>query len=386
MPNSCRNRHCGTCGGAARAKWYDKLLPKLLPTAYMQVVFTLPHELIPLTLTQPRVLYRILFQTAWATLRQLAADPRHLGAGLGALAVLHTWNQELQPHPHVHFVIPAGGLSPDGTTWVPFRRCQAKRRGQKSGQAGAYYFVPHKVISRLFRGKFVAALRAAYDSGELHHSSLPERWCERSQFDQRCHEISRLDWVVNQQAPPPDLEPTALVKYLARYVSGVAISDKRLVSCENGQVTFTVKNRTEQGRREERTISAPDFLSRFLQHVLPSGFTRVRYYGILSAGNASRRERCRELLLASAVSAAASVAAATVATSEPVLAASPTSLPSPVSPQARAAALLCARCHEGVMRVMDLSPIPKWKVRRAPLCETPASSRRLRSPVAEDSS
>ena len=124
LPNSCRNRHCGTCGGAARARWYDKLLPKLLPTSHLQVVFTLPQELIPLTLTQPRVLYDILFRAAWATLQQLAADPRYLGARLGALAFLHTWNQEMQPHPHVHFVVPAGGLSLDGMTWVPFHQAK----------------------------------------------------------------------------------------------------------------------------------------------------------------------------------------------------------------------------------------------------------------------
>lgn len=162
-PNSCRNRHCGTCGGAARAQWFDRVQQRLLPTSYFQVVFTLPHELIPLTLTQPRVLYRLLFQTAWATLQQLAADPKYLGAKLGALAVLHTWNQEMQPHPHVHFVLPAGGLSPDGTHWVPFRRLKS----QRAGQPGSYYFVPHKVLSRLFRGKFLAALRAAFASQEL---------------------------------------------------------------------------------------------------------------------------------------------------------------------------------------------------------------------------
>ena len=287
------------------------------------MVFTLPQELIPLTLTQPRVLYDILFRAAWATLQQLAADPRYLGARLGALAFLHTWNQEMQPHPHVHFVVPAGGLSLDGMTWVPFH--QAKP--QPDGQPGEYYFVPYKVLSRVFRGKFLAELRAAYDSGELRHRSLPERWCERSQFDRRCSELSAREWVVYQQSPPPDLEPAALVKYLARYVSGVAISDKRLVSCEGGQVTFTVKNRKEQHRREERTISVTDFLSRFLQHVLPSGFTRVRYYGILSTGNASLRERCRELLLATAPTAGTSGAVPSVTPSEPVSTESSTSLP-----------------------------------------------------------
>ncbi len=369
LPNSCRNRHCGTCGGAARAKWYDELVPKLLPTSYFQIVFTLPHELIPLTLTQPRVLYKMLFHTAWATLQQLAVDPQYLGARLGALAVLHTWNQELQPHPHVHFVLPAGGLSVDGTAWIPFHRLKSKQPDQQ----GAYYFVPHKVLSRLFRGKFLAALRAAYDSGELILPLLPERWRERPQFEQRCHELSVLEWVAYQESPPPDLEPTALVKYLARYVSGVAISDQRLVSCEQGQVTFKVKNRNEHGRREERTIGVSDFLSRLLQHVLPTGFKRIRYYGFLSSGNRSQREHCRKLLLASS-------AVATAAGDEPTTVASagsqPTSTllaaPGSVTPPGHAAALLCSNCHQKVLRVVSTWPVPKWRVRAAPLCRVSA--------------
>ena len=224
---------------------------------------------------------------------------------------------------------------------------------------GAFCYIPYKVLSRVFRGKFLAELRAAYDSGALIHRSLPERWREWSQFDRRCSELSAREWVVYQQSPPPDLEPAASVKYLARYVSGVAISDKRLVSCEHGQVTFTVKNRKKQNRREERTISVTDFLSRFLQHVLPSGFTRVRYYGIYLTCYASLRERCRELLLATAPTAGASGAVPSVTRSEPVSTASSTNLPaatptptataSPDSASVRATALLCAVCHQGVM-------------------------------------
>ena len=387
--NSCRNRHCATCSAAARAKWFDQLQPKLLPTSYLQVVFTLPHELIPLTLTQGRVLYRLLFQTAWATLQQLAADPRYLGARIGATAVLHTWNQELQPHPHVHFVMPAGGLSPDGSAWIPFRRGKAKdaRPGLGDGELGAFYLFPHKVLSRLFRGKFLAALRAVYDSQELVRQRLPERWQAPEDFASRCRELSSRDWVVYQQSPPPDLPPEALVKYLARYVSGVAISDRRLVSCEQGEVQFTVKNRSQGGRREVRAVSAGEFLSRFLQHILPRGFTRVRHYGFLSSGNASQREHCRTLIVATASSANCVVSAESEPGTPPatVLAAAPSAAVSapaliptliPESPtQARAMHLLCASCERGRLRMVEHSPIPHWLVRWSPLGTSPAASR-----------
>ena len=405
-PNSCRNRHCPTCGGAARARWLDKRLPQLLPTSYFQVVFTLPHELLGLSLTQPAVLYKLLFRTAWRTLQELAADPRYLGAGLGALAVLHTWNQELQPHPHVHFVLPCGGLSADGQRWIPFRESPAPRRDSRDGAfantasrdregavtfadsrplphgrgslssrrdslsspdgasshapAAPSYFFPYKVLSRLFRGKFLAALARAYRSGELVRETLPQPWREPRDFQQRIAELRQAEWVVYQEAPPPGLEPAVLVKYLARYVSGMAISDQRLVSCQQGVVTFTVKNRVT-GQSEPRQVSVAEFLSRFLQHVLPPGLTRIRYYGFWSTNNAAKRERCRQLLLAGA--------AIEPATVEPPAAPAPPPAPTDVSSVKREK---CPQCQKHSLVLVAVVLIAKWVVRGTPLW-TPGS-------------
>lgn len=377
-PNSCRNRHCPTCGGPARAQWLDQRLPELLPTSYFQVIFTLPHELLALCLTQPAVLYPLLFRAAWQTLQELAAAPRSLGAELGALAVLHTWNQELQPHPHVHFILPCGGLSPDGTRWIPFRQRQSKSRRQSPSRprtsqsaqnhpparpsqpasTGACYFFPYQVLSRLFRGKFLAALTAAYRSGQLVREALPERWREPTAFRQRAHELRRTEWVVYQEAPPPGLEPAALVKYLARYVSGMAIADKRLVSCEQRRVTFTVKNRAAAGRPEPRQLDVAEFLSRFLQHVLPPGLTRIRYFGFWSTRNAAKRERCRQLLLRS-----------NDTTVEPAAAASSPTPPDPVTladplPVKRRT---CPCCQKSSFALIFATLISNWRIRCAPL-------------------
>lgn len=366
-PNSCRNRHCPTCGGAARAQWLDQRLPELLPTSYFQVVFTLPHELLALCLTQPAVLYPLLFRTAWQTLRELAADPRYLGAELGALAVLHTWNQELQPHPHVHFVLPCGGLSPDGSRWIPFRvwrdapRRDSRRRAACHHPASPTYFFPYQVLSRLFRGKFLAALTAAYRSGQLLRETLPERWRKPTDFRQRTHELRQAEWVVYQEAPPPGLPPAALVKYLARYVSGMAIADQRLVSCEQRRVTFTVKNRAAAGRPEPRQLDVAEFLSRFLQHVLPPGLTRIRYFGFWSTRNAAKRERGRQLLLRSNNTTGEPAAPAAVAPS-----------PTPLEPAAPADTLpvkhrTCPCCQKSRFALIFATLISNWRIRCAPL-------------------
>ena len=356
QPNSCRNRHCTTCGGPRRAEWLAKRRPQLLPTSYFQVVFTLPHEFIPLALSQPGVLYGLLFRTAWETLQELAADPRYLGARLGAMAVLHTWNQELQPHPHVHFVVPAGGLSPDGRQWIPFRQVRPrsgrkprKKSPPKSPPKSLYLF-PHKVLSRLFRGKFLAALADAYRREELVRERLPDGWREPHAFQQRSRELAHQEWAVYQESPPPGLEPDALVKYLARYVAGMAISDQRLVSCADGRVTFTVKNREQGGRRELRSLSTNDFLSRFLQHVLPPHLTRVRYYGFWGTRHAALREHCRKLITASLPTpppAATPVVVATVEDDHQQI---------------------CPSCQQRRLSLTAVVMIAKWRVRGAPLC------------------
>jgi len=354
LPNSCRNRHCTTCGGPRRAKWLEKLLPQLLPTRYFQIVFTLPHEFIPLTRSQPEVLYGLLFRTAWETLQELAADPRYLGARLGAMAVLHTWNQELQPHPHVHFVVPAGGQSPDGQQWIPFRQVQPRGGRKPKRNTSSLYLFPYKVVSRLFRGKFLAALTDAHRRDELVRERLPDRWREPPAFQQRYRELSQREWVVYQESPPPGLEPAVLVKYLARYVAGVAISDQRLVSCVDGRVTFTVKNREQGGRREERQVSANDFLSRLLHHVLPAGLTRIRYYGIWGSRHAALREHCRTLITAS------------LPTSPPEATPPPPPVVTAV-PTTADDKPICPCCQQHSVSLIAVVFTAKWRVRRAPL-------------------
>lgn len=349
-PNSCRNRHCAQCGGPRRAKWLDKLLPQLLPTSYLQVVFTLPHALIPLVLRHPRELYDLLFQAGWQTLQQLATDPQHLGAKLGALAVLHTWNQELRAHPHVHFVLPAGGVSLDGKQWVPCRR----RKG-KAGKPGGYYLFPHKVISRLFRGKFMAGLRKLVKDGTLKLEDFPPSWQTQKQYHEQCRKLYQADWVVYQEAPPPHLEPAALVKYLARYVSGTAIHDARLVSCAGGRVTFTVKNRAS-GARELREVSINEFLSRYLLHVLPAGLTRIRYYGWWAPRCAQQREQARVLCAASP----SAVAANTTQPTAPTAPTAPADAP-------KASTSTCPRCQTFGMSVVECGNFSRQRVRQLPL-------------------
>ena len=346
-PNSCRNRHCAQCGGSRRAEWLEQIESQLLPTSYLQVVFTLPHELIPVVLRHPKELYHLLFRAAWDTLRTLAADPQHLGAKLGALAVLHTWNQELQAHPHVHFVVPAGGVSRDGERWV-----SCHRRKGKHGKPGGYYLFPHKVISRLFRGKFLAGLRRLVREGALKLEDLPPSWQTPEKCRQRLRELYGQEWVVYQEAPPPNLEPAALVKYLARYVSGSAIHDRRLVSEADGRVSFTVKNR-QTGAQETRQVSITDFLSRYLLHVLPVGLTRIRYYGWWSPRCAAQREQARQLCEAAATD-----------TPRPAQPAVPPSAPTQDVPAKR---MKCPSCSEYQVTVLASVPFSRCLVRWLPL-------------------
>ena len=281
--NSCRNRHCPTCGGSARAEWLEGLRQELLPTSYFHLVFTLPSELSPVVQQNPEPLYNLLFRAAWETLEQVGADPRHLGAQLGALLVLHTWNQRLEHHPHVHCVLPAGGLAPDGSRWVP--------------SPSKDFFLPVRVLSALFRGKYLAGLKRAWQNGELKlegNKLLP--LADERQFEAWLSPLYARDWVVYAQPPPPDCGPEAVLKYLARYVSGVAIANSRLVSLTNGQVAFRWKNR-RKNRTETQTLSAAEFLRRFLLHVLPTGFVRIRRYGLWANNHrAAKLTRCRELL------------------------------------------------------------------------------------------
>ena len=278
--NSCRNRHCPKCQAAARHDWLEARSLELLPVPYYHVVFTLPEVFGPLALQNKRIVYDILFRSASKTLLQIAADPKHLGAQIGFLAVLHTWGQNLMHHPHLHCVVPGGGLSPEGSRWI---LC-------KDG-----FFLPVRVLSKVFRGKFIAALRQACRSGELQFHGQLAGLRQPDEFERLICTAVRNDWVV--YAKPPFGGPQHVLKYLARYTHRVAISNSRLLAMQNGKVTFRWKDYAEGSHKKTMTLDATEFIRRFLIHVLPTGFMRIRHFGFLA--NRSRRTKlglCRQHL------------------------------------------------------------------------------------------
>jgi hypothetical protein len=278
--NSCRNRHCPKCQGASRARWLDERAAELLPVQYVHVVFTLPDEIGPLALQNPRAIYGALFHASAATMLQIAADPVHLGADIGFLSVLHTWGQNLHLHPHVHCVVPGGGLAPGGDRWV------ACRPG---------FFLPVKVLSRVFRGKFLAALEQDFRQGRLTFHGRQQPLADCAAFFDLTQALRKREWVVYAKPPFGGSEP--VLKYLARYTHRVAISNSRLVQIEDGNVHFTWKDYADGNTQKVMTLPAVEFIRRFLQHVVPSGFVRIRHYGLLA--NRHRQEqlqRCREML------------------------------------------------------------------------------------------
>jgi Putative transposase/Transposase zinc-binding domain len=278
--NSCGNRHCPKCHGTAAARWLETQAADLLEAPYFHVVFTLPRALDPIALANPREVYGLLMRAAAETLIEVAADPKHLGAEIGVLAVLHTWGQNLELHPHVHCVVPGGGLSPDGTRWIGCR---------------PNFFLPVRVLSRVFRGKFLAGLRTAFASGRLRLPGEPGPLAGRKEFERLVSEAVRTEWVV--YAKPPFGGPEVVLKYLARYTHRAAISNHRLLELKDGQVHFRWKDYAHGGRWRTMALSAVEFVRRLVMHVLPSGFVRIRHYGLLA--NRHRREKlalCRELL------------------------------------------------------------------------------------------
>ncbi len=315
--NSCRNRHCPKCQGHKQAAWLEAQCANLLEVPYYHIVFTLPQALSPLALQNKRVLYGLLFRAASETLSTIARDPKHLGAKIGFTAVLHSWGQTLLHHPHLHCVVPAGGLSTDERRWIAARE---------------QFFLPVRVLSRLFRGKYLSYLQQAYRQGELvlagrlQHLVCPRAW--RALLEP----LWKIKWVVYAKAPFGSAEQ--VLKYLARYTHRVAISNRRLVSLKDGQVAFRYKD-YRQGRRERvMRLEAVEFMRRFLLHVLPKGFVRIRHYGFLS--NRSRKEKlllCRRLL-GSLVQPDAEPASSTDAAIE----------------------WLCPRCHTGRMLIVARLP------------------------------
>lgn len=263
--NSCANRHCPKCQGNARLRWLAARERELLPTRYVHAVFTLPRELAPVALQNKKVIFDLLFHASAQTLLEVARDPRHLGAEIGFFTVLHTWNQKLQFHPHAHCVLAAGGLSPDHTRWI-----SSSRR----------FFLPIKVLSRVFRGKFVAGLKAAFHAGTLKFHGSLQHLAEARAFAAWLRTLFRQDWVV--YAKRPFGGPQHALRYLGAYTHRVAISNHRLVALEDGNVTFRWRDSAHGNKKRLMTLQVDEFLRRFLLHLLPRGFVRIRHFGFLA--------------------------------------------------------------------------------------------------------
>jgi hypothetical protein len=292
--NSCRNRHCPKCQALARAEWLDQQAQHLLPVEYHHVVFTLPAEVGELALANPAVVYDLLMRSAAATLRDVAANPKRLGATVGVLMVLHTWGQNLHHHPHVHCVVTGGGLSCDHAGKLDTSpRWVACRPG---------FFLPVRVLSRVFRGKFLAGLRTALQDGKLLLPGRLAALAEPCGHARWCATLYAKDWVV--YAKRPFGGPAQVLKYLARYTHRVAISNSRLLELREGRVIFRYKDYADAHRHKTMTLEVDEFLRRFVQHVLPRSFVKIRHYGLLA--NAQREARltlCRGLLLVTQVAA-----------------------------------------------------------------------------------
>ena len=281
--NSCRNRHCPKCQGNAARRWLKARQADLLPVEYYHVVFTLPAPIAAIGYYNKAVVYKLLFEVAAETLRTIAADPKHLGAQIGATLVLHTWGSAMTHHPHVHGIVPGGGLSQDGERWIA---C-------KPG-----FFLPVRVLSRLFRRRFLEGLGKAYDSGQLRFFGEYAELHNRQAFAEWLAPLKQCEWVV--YAKRPFAGPSAALAYLSRYTHRVAISNQRLVDSNEDGVTFRYKDYRAKGRTRNKamTLSTDEFMRRFLLHVLPSGFHRIRHYGLLAnSGRKDNLEIARTLLL-----------------------------------------------------------------------------------------
>ena len=324
--NSCHNRHCPKCQANMRGEWFEDRQRDLLPVEYFHVVFTLPDELGPLALQNKAVVYNLLFRAASKTLLDGAAEWKDLRAQIGFFAILHTWGQKLNLHPHLHCVVPGGGISLDGKRWV---NCLPG------------FFMPVRLLSRKFRGTFLAFLKQAHQAGELTLAGRLQPFDSDRAFRSWLGPLYDKEWVV--YAKPPWKGPECALKYLARYTHRVAIGNSRLQSIDNGQVAFTYKDYRHRGRQRTLTLSATEFIRRFMMHVLPNGFVRIRYYGFLA--NAHRKDqlqKIRELL----------------GSPQPAVSDDESSDPSQDASE-QAPDQRCPHCHEGLMRIVDAAPRPR---------------------------
>jgi hypothetical protein len=330
--NSCRNRHCPKCQNTQRARWLQDRQAELLPVTYFHVVFTIPEELARIAFYNKEVVYGILFRTAAETLLTIARDPKHLGAEIGFFGILHTWGQNLLHHPHVHFVVPGGGLSPDYERWIP-------------GKPG--FFLPVRVLSTLFRRLFLEALRDAFHQHKLEFFGDIAALKDRTAFAEFLEPLSKSPWVV--YAKKPFGGPQQVLAYLGRYTHRVALSNHRIIDVSNGQVTFRWKDYRSKGRQKAKvmTLAAGEFMRRFLLHTLPPGFQRIRYFGFLA--NRFRKEKlelCRKLLTIVTVLLTA-------------LLPQPPACPVPEARSFR----LCPHCHTGILIRIALVPAYLWPLR-----------------------
>src|SRR5215469_2418161 len=278
--DSCRDRHCPKCQSLARAEWVEKRMAEVLSTHYFHVVFSVPEQIASIAYQNKRIVYDILFRATAETLSTIAADPKHLGAEIGFFAVLHSWGQTLVHHPHLHCVVPGGGISLDGTQWISCR---------------PNFFLPVRVLSRLFRRLFLTYLDHAFDSGQLHFFTSLEALRDRQAFQCHLDSVRDVEWVVYAKAPFAG--PQQVVDYVGRYTHRVAISNHRIVDIEGGEVKFTWRDYRDNNQQKTMTLSSEEFIGRFLLHVLPMGFHRIRYYGFLAnAHRQEKLERCRQLL------------------------------------------------------------------------------------------
>lgn len=329
--NSCRNGHCPKCQGVARGRWLKARQGELLPVKYFHIVFTMLEEFRLIAYQNKETVYGILFRAAAQTLLQLARDPRHLGAEIGFFGILHTWGQILCHHPHVHFVVPAGGLSPDRTRWI---------------SASEKFFLPLKVVRIVFRGKFIDLLKQAFAKGELTFHGAVAKLADAEAFEAILDKASRHDWVIYVKRP--FAAPDRVLKYLARYVHRVAISNHRLVSMDGTTVTFKWKDYADNDKTKLMTLDVFEFIRRFLLHVVPRGFHRIRYYGFLSPRKrADSLELCRQLLPQPA---------------QPLLHADDHH--EPLEPRDfEDKPERCPKCKEGTMTIIQtIDPIPSWRI------------------------
>jgi hypothetical protein len=278
--NSCRNRNCPKCQSLARARWLADRQAELLDVPYFHVVFTVPDEVAVIAFQNHPLVYDILFRTAAETLRRIAADPAHLGAEIGFVAVLHTWGQNLHHHPHLHCLVPGGGIAPDGSKWI------ACRPG---------FFLPVRVLSRLFRGLFLHELEKAFTAGQLRFFSSLQGLQERSAFLRHLAPARRAEWVVFSKKPFAG--PQQVLAYVGRYTHRIAIANNRLLAIDDGRVRFRWKDYRHGNPHGVMSLAADEFIRRFLSHVLPDGFHRIRYFGFLCNRQREHKlARCRELL------------------------------------------------------------------------------------------